>query len=335
MDKRVIVIAEAGVNHNGSMKMAFQLIHAAAKAGADYVKFQTAVPSLLVTASAQKAEYQKMTTGSEESQLEMLSRILLPLEKFADLAAECRNSGIGFMSTPFDIPSIDLLSDIGMDFWKIPSGEITNLPYLRYIASKGGKVIMSTGMSTFDEVKDAVCVLESGGVSRKDIFLLHCTTQYPTPMTDVNLLAMKTLERLNCRGVGYSDHTKGIEVSVAAVALGAEIIEKHFTLDRNLPGPDHQASLEPEELTELVRSVHNVSQALGSPDKIVSPSEWGNRTVARKSIVASRHISKGELLTEENLITKRPATGISPMEWDRVINTPAKRDFTTDEIIEL
>lgn len=335
MKHHTIIIAEAGVNHNGSIETALKLIHEAAKAGADYVKFQTAVATELVSVSAPKAEYQKERTGPGESQLKMLERLLLPLESFSLLAEECHKVGIGFMSTPFDLISIDTLDEIGMDYWKIPSGEITNLPYLRKIASKGGRVILSTGMATLDEVEEAVKVLETGGISRSEIVLLHCTTQYPTPMSDVNLLAMRSLERLGCAGVGYSDHTRGIEVSIAAVALGAVVIEKHFTLDRNLPGPDHKASLQPSELVELVRSVRNIEEALGHPEKSVAESERSNRLIARKSIVASRPISEGQLLTPDNLGCKRPGGGLSPMLWDTVIGTRAKRGFLPDEPIEL
>lgn len=335
MKRHTIIIAEAGVNHNGSMDMARELIREAAKAGADYVKFQTAIASELVAVTAPKADYQKKTTGATESQLEMLQRLLLPLESFKALASACAEEGIRFMSTPFDLISIDTLAPLGMDFWKIPSGEITNLPYLRKIASAGGRVILSTGMSTLDEVGKAVEVLETGGISRSDIFLLHCTTQYPTPMSDVNLLAMRQLETLGCAGVGYSDHTRGTEVAIAAVALGAKVIEKHFTLDRNLPGPDHKASLEPHELRALVMAVRNIEEALGDGEKRITPSESSNRIVARKSIVASTPIKKGDKLTPSNLTCKRPAGGISPMEWDRVVGTGAIRDFRQDEAIEI
>ena len=331
----IIIIAEAGVNHNASMEMARRMVREAARAGADYVKFQTAVPELVISSIAPKAEYQKETTGEGESQLDMCRAIHLPLTAYAELADLCREEGIGFMSTPFDLVSIDTLVPLGMDYWKIPSGEITNLPYLRKIASKGGKVILSTGMSTLDEVEAAVKVLEHGGMSRQDITLLHCTTQYPTPMEDVNLRAMDALKTLGCGGVGYSDHTLGIEVPVAAAARGAKVLEKHFTLDKNLPGPDHRASLEPAELKAMVDAVRNIEKALGSGDKCVAPSERANIEIARKSIVAARDIAAGETFSEENITVKRPGGGINPMLWDDVIGKTAIRDFAYDSLIEL
>lgn len=331
----VIIIAEAGVNHNGDYDRAVAMIHAAKAAGADYVKFQTAVPELVISSVAPKAEYQKETTGAEESQLEMCRKIHLRLEDYAPLAEICREVGIGFMSTPFDLVSIDCLAPLGMDYWKIPSGEITNLPYLRKIARKGGKVILSTGMSELCEVEAALEVLEDNGIGRADVALLHCNTQYPTPMCDVNLRAMEQLAALHPGAVGYSDHTVGIEVPVAAVAMGARIIEKHFTLDRNLPGPDHKASLEPAELASMVSAIHNIELAIGSGEKHVSDSERPNIVVARKSIVAATDIRKGDLLTENNITVKRPGNGISPMKWDAVLGTAAIRDFLADELIEL
>ena len=333
--KKIIIIAEAGVNHNASMDMARRMVVEAARAGADYVKFQTAVPELVISSIAPKAGYQKETTGEGESQLEMCKAIHLPLTAYPELAELCRKEGIGFMSTPFDLVSIDSLAEIGMDYWKIPSGEITNLPYLRKIAAKGGRVILSTGMSTLDEVADAVDVLEKGGISRDDIILLHCTTQYPTPYSDVNLKAMDSLRELHTGGVGYSDHTLGIEVPVAAAALGAQVIEKHFTLDKNLPGPDHRASLDPAELAAMVKAVRHIETALGSGEKKVADSERPNIEVARKSIVAARTIAKGETFTEENITVKRPGNGISPMLWDSVIGQTAKKDFPYDSLIEL
>lgn len=323
------------MNHNGDLKLAEEMVRAAARSGADYVKFQTAVPELVISTIAPKAEYQKETTGEGQSQLDMCRAIHLPLSDYEGLARLCREEGIGFMSTPFDPVSIDTLSDIGMDYWKIPSGEITNLPYLRKIASKGGKVILSTGMSTPDEVEAAVAILEQGGISRSDITLLHCTTQYPTPMADVNLLAMDALRKLGCGCVGYSDHTVGIEVPVAAVALGAGVIEKHFTLDKTMAGPDHRASLDPAELTAMVKAIRNIEMALGSAEKRVAESERPNIEVARKSIVASRHIKKGELLTPDNITVKRPGNGISPMRWDEVVGTKAVKDFEYDHLIEI
>lgn len=334
-NNKIIIIAEAGVNHNASMEMARRMVVEAARAGADYVKFQTAVPELVISSIAPKAEYQKETTGEEQSQLEMCKAIHLPLNAYAELADLCRREGIGFMSTPFDLVSIDTLASLEMDFWKIPSGEITNLPYLRKIAKIGGRVILSTGMSTLDEVSAAVDILVDGGVKRDDIYLLHCTTQYPTPYNDVNLLAMNTLSSLNVGGVGYSDHTLGIEVPIAAAALGAKVIEKHFTLDKSLPGPDHRASLDPAELTAMVKAVRHIEESLGSGEKRVAESERPNIEVARKSIVAARPIAKGEIFTEENITVKRPGNGISPMQWDAVIGQTAKRDFPYDSLIEL
>lgn len=333
--KRIIIIAEAGVNHNASMEMARRMVREAARAGADYVKFQTAVPELVISSIAPKAEYQKETTGEGQSQLEMCKAIHLPLSAYEELAELCREEGIGFMSTPFDLVSIETLVPLGMDYWKIPSGEITNLPYLRRIASKGGRVILSTGMSTIIEISQAVDILVNGGIKRKDIYLLHCTTQYPTLYSDVNLRAMESLRKLDVGGVGYSDHTLGIEVPIAAAALGADVIEKHFTLDKSLPGPDHRASLDPDELAAMVKSVRHIEEALGNGEKRVTDSERPNIEVARKSIVAARPIAKGELFTEENITVKRPGNGISPMEWDNVIGKTASKDFPYDSLIEL
>ena len=332
---KIIIIAEAGVNHNAWMEMARRMVVEAARAGADYVKFQTAVPELVISSIAPKAAYQKETTGEGESQLDMCKAIHLPLSAYPELAQLCREEGIGFMSTPFDLVSIDALVPLQMDFWKIPSGEITNLPYLRKIASIGGKVILSTGMSTIIEVNEAVEILVNGGIRREDIYLLHCTTQYPTPYSDVNLLAMESLRKLNVGGVGYSDHTLGIEVPVAAAALGAQVIEKHFTLDKSLPGPDHRASLDPAELAAMVKAVRHIEMALGSGDKRVADCERQNIEVARKSIVAARPIVAGEEFTEENITVKRPGNGISPMDWDSVIGKKAKKDFPYDSLIEL
>lgn len=331
----VIIIAEAGVNHNGNLDLARKMVYAAKEAGADYVKFQTAVPELVISTIAPKAEYQKETTGGEQSQLDMCRAIHLPLSDYAGLRQLCDEVGIGFMSTPFDLVSIDCLASLGMDYWKIPSGEITNLPYLRKIASKGGRVILSTGMSTLDEVEVAVAVLEEGGIPRRDVILLHCTTQYPTPMEAVNLRAMDTLKQIGCGAVGYSDHTCGIEVPVAATAMGAKVIEKHFTLDKTLPGPDHRASLEPTELKAMVTAIRNIEKALGSGEKVVAEAERPNIEVARKSIIAACPISKGDIFTEENLTVKRPGNGISPMLWDTVIGKKAPRDFLPDELITL
>lgn len=334
-NKKVIIIAEAGVNHNGSYELAIKMVDEAKRAGADYVKFQTAKPELVISTFAPKAEYQKVTTGAAESQLEMCKAIHLPLTDYKPLKEYCDKVGIGFMSTPFDLVSIDVLEPLDMDYYKIPSGEITNLPYLRKIASKHRPVILSTGMCEVKEVEAALQVLEQGGVKRSDIIVLHCNTEYPTPMADVNLRAMDDLRRSLGVEVGYSDHTKGIEVPIAAVALGATVIEKHFTLDKTMEGPDHKASLEPDELKAMVDAIRNIEQALGDGHKHVSPSERKNMDIARKSIVAARDIRKGEVLTEENITTKRPGNGISPMRWDSVIGTTAIRDFGYDELIEI
>ena len=335
MADKTIIIAEAGVNHNGSFDLAVKLIQEAKRAGADYVKFQTFVPELIVSTFAPKAEYQKETTDKNESQLNMLRSLMLPPEDFKRLKEICDETGIGFMSTPFDFKSIEVLTPLNMDYIKIPSGEITNLPYLRRIAKMNAPVIMSTGMSNLDEIADAMQILEKEGVSKENIILLHCNTQYPTPFEDVNLNAMHTIAQRFGVTVGYSDHTRGIEVPIAAVAMGAKVIEKHFTLSRSMEGPDHRASLEPDELKAMVDAIRNVEKAVGSGEKHATPSESGNKAVARKSITAARDIKKGELLTEENLTVKRPGNGISPMKWDSVIGTKAVRDFCYDELIEL
>lgn len=340
-DKHIIIIAEAGVNHNGDLRLAREMVKAAKKAGADYVKFQTARPELVISSFAPKAEYQKSTTGESESQLEMCKAIHLPLEDYAGLKSLCEEEGIGFMSTPFDLVSIDLLASLGQDWMKVPSGEITNLPYLRKIAKAGQPVILSTGMSTMEEIEDAVMILtgshpdypSESSLTKDDIIVLHCTTEYPCPYPDVNLRAMLAIrDRLGVR-VGYSDHTRGLEVSLAAAALGAEVIEKHFTLSRLLPGPDHKASLEPDELASLVEQVRHIEAAMGTGDKHPAPSELPNITVARKSIVAARPIKKGETFTQENITVKRPGNGISPMRWDEIIGTTASRDYLYDELI--
>ncbi len=330
-----IIIAEAGVNHNGDYNRAVNMIYAAKEAGADYVKFQTAVPELVISSIAPKAEYQKETTGEEESQLEMCRKIHLRVEDYAPLATLCREIGIGFMSTPFDLVSIDYLAPLKMDYWKIPSGEITNLPYLRKIGSMNEQVILSTGMSELDEVEAAIRVLENSGTPRSSIILLHCNTQYPTPYCDVNLKAMDALRQLGCGGVGYSDHTCGIEIPVAAVAMGAVVIEKHFTLDKSLPGPDHKASLDTDELKAMVNAIRNVESAMGTDVKCVSPSERPNIEIARKSIVAARDIKTGEIFSEENITVKRPGNGLSPMLWDEIIGKRASRDFIADSLITL
>lgn len=331
----ITIIAEAGVNHCGSKERALEMVHAAAEAGADYVKFQTFKAEKIVSKSAPKAEYQAANDPtSGQTQLEMLKALELTIDDFKDIANECRRCGIGFLSTPFDLDSIRELEALDMDFWKVPSGEITNLPYLRAIARQGKPVVMSTGMSSLPEINAAVHALCDAGLKRDQITLLHCNTQYPTPPVDVNLRAMESLRELGCSGVGFSDHTLGIAIPLAAAALGAEFIEKHFTLSRELPGPDHKASLNPTELAEMVNGIRTIEQALGQKEKAMTESEKSNITIARKSIVASREIKKGELFTDENLTTKRPATGISPMLWDSVIGTRARRDYLPDEPIE-
>lgn len=330
---RVFVIAEAGVNHNGDMKTAKRLIDAASMAGADAVKFQTFKAANLVCKTAKKAEYQLETTDKSETQYDMLKKLELTRQMHIDLMEYCDKKKIMFLSTPFDIESIRLLSGLGMEIFKIPSGEITNLPYLRAIAEQRKKVILSTGMSSMDEVKAAVGVLKDNGA--KDVTLLHCNTQYPTPVTDVNLLAMVKMQEELGLPVGYSDHTQGLEIPIAAVALGAVVIEKHFTLDKNMEGPDHKASLEPDELKAMVSSIRNIELALGDGIKRVSESEKPNVETARKSIVAAVSIKKGEKYTEEKLTTKRPGNGISPMRWDEVIGMTADRDYKTDEMIQI
>ncbi len=335
-DGRTMIIAEAGVNHNGDMEMARELIRVAARAGADFVKFQSFRADALTSASAPKADYQKATTDADESQHAMIARLELSHADHELLIEECREQGIAFFSTAFDEKSLDTLIDLGIDRIKVPSGELTNLPLLRHVASKGLPVIMSTGMSTLDEIEDAIDVLEAGGVAREGITVLHCNTEYPTPMHDVNLTAMASIRAALGVSVGYSDHTMGIEVPIAAVALGATVIEKHFTLDRSLPGPDHLASLEPDEMIKMVCAIRNVERAMaGDGIKRPSPSEAKNRAIARKSIVAARAIAAGEILSAENLTAKRPGTGISPMRWDEVIGRAAPRAFAADELIEL
>lgn len=330
---KTYVIAEAGVNHNGSFDLACRLAAAAKAAGADCVKFQTFKPEHLVSRTAQKAEYQKAATGNADSQLEMLRALELSYPDFIRLKAHCEAIGIAFLSTPFDLESIAFLDELGVPFWKIPSGEVTNLPYLLAIAKTKKPVVMSTGMCELEEIRAAVEVLKSNGTP--EIKLLHCNTEYPTPFADVNLRAMDTLRREFGVEVGYSDHTQGIEVPIAAVAMGASIIEKHFTLDKTMEGPDHKASLEPRELAAMVSAIRNIEQAIGNGEKTASPSERKNRPIARKSIVASRPIRMGEVLTEENLTAKRPGSGISPMKWFEVLGTRAIRDFEEDELIEL
>ena len=331
--KRTLILAEAGVNHNGSLKIAKQLALTAKQCGADIVKFQTAKLNSLVSKYAVMAEYQKKNIGREMSQQEMLKKLLLTYDEFRELSAYCDEIGIRFLSTPFDLDSIDFLEELGCCMWKIPSGEITNLPYLERIAGTHKKVILSTGMSTLDEVREAVSVLEQNGTG--EITILHCTTQYPAPFNEVNLKAMLTLRSEFHKEIGYSDHTRGIEIPIAAVALGAAVIEKHFTLDRGLEGPDHKASLEPDELCTMIQLIRNVEKAMGTGEKIYTESEIANKAIARKSIIAACDINKGELLTKANLTTKRPGTGISPMDWYRVLGTRAIRDFQEDTLIEI
>ncbi|MDH3346914.1 MAG: N-acetylneuraminate synthase [Desulfobulbaceae bacterium] len=331
----VFIIAEAGVNHNGDLELAKKLVKAAAEAGADAVKFQTFQAEAIVTTSASKAKYQKQTTDADESQYEMLKRLELSREDFQILKKHCTVNSIMFMSTPFDLKSIGMLVEMGLEIFKIPSGEITNLPYLRKMGSLGKKLILSTGMSTLDEVQEAVKILTMAGTPRENITVLHCTTEYPAPFNDINLQAMETLQNRLGMKVGYSDHTSGIEVPIAAVALGAKVIEKHFTLDKTMDGPDHKASLDPTELKKMVTAIRHIELAIGGSEKKPTDPELANRNVARKSIVAAAPIAKGELFTETNLTTKRPATGISPMQWDTVIGKAAPRDFTQDELITL
>jgi N,N'-diacetyllegionaminate synthase len=328
-----IIIAEAGVNHNGSIELAKKLIDVAAEAAADFVKFQTFKAETLVTQTADKAEYQKEITNTDESQFEMIKKLELDKEAHEELMDYCEQKSIIFLSTAFDNGSIELLAKLDIPFYKIPSGEITNLPYLRHIGRMGKPIIMSTGMSSLEEVRDALNVLIESGAEKEQITILHCNTEYPTPMEDVNLKAMLTIKDELGVNIGYSDHTLGIEVPIAAVAMGATVIEKHFTLDRNMPGPDHAASLEPEELKAMVTAIRNIEKAMGGGEKEPSPSETKNISVARKSIVAKMSIKKGELFTEENLTVKRPGTGISPMGWDTVIGKVADSAYEMDDLI--
>ena len=330
----VLIIAEAGVNHNGDMSIAKKLIDVAAGAGADLVKFQTFNADRLVTATASKADYQIQSSGNIESQHEMLKKLELTATMHRHLIAHCASRNIKFFSTGFDIESVDMLVGMGQELFKIPSGEITNLPYLRHIGRLGRRVILSTGMSTMEEIESTILVLESSGTPRSLITVLQCTTAYPVPMSDVNLLAMKSIEKRFGVEVGYSDHTLGFEISLAAVALGAKVIEKHFTLDRSLPGPDHQASLEPTELKSMIDGIRNIEKAFGNGIKRLMPSEVTNREVARKSVVARLPIHMGQIFSDENLTTKRPGIGVSPMEWNNIIGKKAHRDYSVDEMID-
>jgi N,N'-diacetyllegionaminate synthase len=336
MKKKVIIIAEAGVNHNGDMNIAYKLIDAAVEAGVDYVKFQTFKAEELVSKSAKKANYQIQNTSNEiESQLVMLKKLELTHQQHELLINYCIERNIGFFSTAFDLQSLDYLASIGLKLVKVPSGEITNLPYLKKAAKLFDEVIISTGMTMLEEIKEALKVFLNAGIAKSKITILHCNTEYPTPMCDVNLKAMLSIEKEFGVQIGYSDHTLGIEVPIAAVALGASIIEKHFTLDKNLSGPDHAASLEPKELKEMVKSIRNIESALsGNGIKEPSESELKNLEIARKSIVANKNIKKGEVLSELNITTKRPGTGISPMNWDNIVGQIAHKDYKEDDLIE-
>ncbi|RDU66848.1 N-acetylneuraminate synthase [Helicobacter equorum] len=332
---KVLIIAEAGVNHNGDIDIAKKLVDVAAESGADIVKFQTFKSENCVSKNAQKAEYQLQTTNKQESQLDMIKKLELDLETHNILISYCKQKNIEFLSTPFDLESVDLLHNLGLKIFKIPSGEITNLPYLRKIGKYNKQVILSTGMANLGEIESAIEILVNSGTNRNNITLLQCNTEYPTPFSDVNLKVIKSLKKAFRLPVGYSDHTPGIAIPLAAVGMGAKVIEKHFTLDKNMEGPDHKASLEPCELKAMVQGIREIELALGDGIKQTSASEAKNKPIARKSIVANCAIKKGEILSESNLYTKRPAGGISPMEWDKVIGTKAIRDFEPDEMIEL
>lgn len=335
MKNRTLIIAEAGVNYNGCLELAKKMVYTAKECGADIVKFQTAKAELLMSRYAQKADYQKKTTDAYESQLEMCRKILLPYEDFYYLKELCEEVGIAFLSTPFELESIDFLRSLSMDTWKIPSGEITNLPYLEKIGSFNQKVILSTGMCRLEEVAAAIDILTNSGTDRNKISLLHCTTEYPAPYESVNLRAMITLKKNFRLQTGYSDHTPGITIPIAAVAMGAEIIEKHFTLDKQMEGPDHKASLDPIELKSMISAIRNVEAALGTGEKVPSECEKKNMAIARKSLVAKRAIRKGEIFSEDNITAKRPGNGVSPMYWYEVLGTRALHDFSEDELIEI
>lgn len=335
MMNKTLIIAEAGVNHNGDLRLAKRLIDVAAESGADLVKFQTFSAHRIATRSAIKADYQMRSGEGAESQREMLGRLELTAGMHEELIEHCAARSIGFFSTGFDIESVDLLWSFGLEHFKIPSGEITNLPYLRHIGQFGRPVILSTGMSTMDEIEAAIAVIEQAGTLRSNITVLHCTSEYPTPMAEVNLRAMQSIRAALGVAVGYSDHTAGIEVAIAAVALGATVIEKHFTIDRNFSGPDHKASLEPNELKAMIAAIRNIETALGDGIKRLTPGEARNKPVVRKSLVASQAIKSGEVFTPQNITAKRPGTGISPMRWDEVIGRAARRNYSSDEMIEL
>ena len=333
--KKVFIIAEIGVNHNGSLELAYRLIDEAVKAGADAVKFQTSRVDNVVSRFAPKADYQKKATGIDESQLEMIKKLKLNYDDHPKLIEYCKSRKTQFLSSPFDIEAIDSLDRWGLDTLKIPSGEITHLPYLRKIGSLNKELILSTGMSSMPEVKQALEILIQAGTDKKNITILHCNTEYPTPFEDVNLNAMLTIRKELGVKVGYSDHTLGIEVPIASVALGAEVIEKHLTLNRNMEGPDHKASLEPEEFSAMIEGIRRIEKAMGDGVKRCSVSEAKNKPVARKSIVAARDIESGETFSKDNLAVKRPGNGISPMRWDEIIGRTAERDFSADEMIEV
>ena len=330
---KVFIIAEAGVNHNGSIDLAKKLVDMAAISGADAVKFQTFTANSLVSIWAPKAEYQKEQTVSSESHFDMIKKLELSENSHKELIHYCKKKNIIFLSTPFDIDSVNLLDRLGLKVIKIPSGEITNLPYLRYIGSLNKKIILSTGMSNLKEIGDAIMILINAGTPKERITVLHANTMYPTPMKDVNLRAMQLIREKFNIAVGYSDHTLGIEVDIAAVALGASIIEKHFTLNKKLDGPDHSASLDPSELKSMVVAIRNIEQAMGSAVKSLTESEKPNKDISRKSIVAKTNITKGEVFTEKNLTIKRPGTGLSPMKWDSIIGNLAKRNYKQDELL--
>ncbi len=335
MSQRVYIIAEAGVNHNGSLQLAKRMIDVAVDAGVDAVKFQTFKTENLVSKKAKKADYQKQTTALSESQFEMIKKLELDINTHHELISYCKKKEIKFLSTPFDHDSIDMLTSLGLDIFKIPSGEITNLPYLQHIGSLNKKVILSTGMADMGEIEDALDILINAGTKQKNITILHANTEYPTPMEDVNLKAMQTIGNTFKTKYGYSDHTLGIEIPIAAVAMGATIIEKHFTLDRTMDGPDHKASLEPVELKAMVSAIRNIEKALGDGIKKASPSESKNKEIARKSIVAKQIIKKGDILNKENITVKRPGNGISPMRWNEIIGRTSNSDFNVDDLIEI
>ncbi|WP_257659166.1 N-acetylneuraminate synthase [Parapedobacter lycopersici] len=334
-NNKVLIIAEAGVNHNGDIKLAKKLIDSAVDAGADIVKFQTFIAENVISKNAIKADYQKAVTGEEESQLEMVKKLQLKFNDFRDLEKYCGEKGIQFLSTPFDMDSIEFLADLNKGIWKVPSGEITNFPYLKKIGGYNEKVILSTGMSTLGEIERAIDIIVKAGTSKDNITLLHCNTEYPTPMRDVNLKAMLTIKNAFATPVGYSDHTLGIEVPVAAVALGAKVIEKHFTLDKNMEGPDHRASLDPAELKQMINAIRNIEQALGNGTKTPSESERKNIEIARKSVHIARNLRKGHVLSEDDLTVKRPGNGISPILIDEIIGCKLRSDMTKDAMLQL